>query len=1251
MHRSKRKRNLIIFSLVGVLLCMAIGYAAFQTQLKVTGTTKVTSNWDIEITNVTSGTPTGSAENAVAPSFDKLWASMEANLYDKGDAMEYDVTIENKGTLDAKLNDIITNLDNSNNEAVIISFSGYTKGEILKAKNTKVVHVKIEYNPEYEGGETSSEVEINFDYGQNNNEENNPDNQYLLTYDCVTNGGNDCSNNNEYLISGSSVDLTKTGTKEGWNFVGWNTDKDAEVGLESYQMPASNTTLYAIYSKTLKTTYEKGDNIKNIGKNEDTCNIYNNETSCEIILPEITATDESAKVGWYDGNNKVGNPNDKYTITNDITLRAEAEFEPIIQRWMTEATTDFHAEEYRINIITARFLDNKDVPEGAISWDVSEAKDGSVMAWVIPDETDSTKYHLYIGGDGGVIANQYSSYLFRNFTNLQQITFGDNFDTSNTINTNYMFAGCNNLISVDVNNFDTSQVTNMNSMFYNCSQLTALDVSNFNTSKVTNMMYMFYGCSHLTTLDVSNFNTSKATSMNYMFYNCSSLTKLVLCNWDTSKVTGMNSMFYNTSSLKSIYVGPNWTTENATTTSMFNGSGVSSVTQSNNCEIDSEDMSLSISTTSTTNSITVVANATADSGIAKYEYSKDGGKTWETSANNTYTFTGLTTATAYDIKVRVTSNIGKTLEKGIGVDITNNVVTTGDGLYEDEYENGRYVYKGKSPNNYISFNNELWRILSVESDGSLKIIRNNYIGDMTFDTTGGTHGNNNWDRPADIKTYLNNDYFSTITTNKEQVASHTWSIGKVENANTDLAGQINDENSVKSEKANIGLITASEYLRANTNKTQCGNLSLNNTNRSICKNTNWIYSLISSSNFLWTISPSTSSDDSVVSIYALITYAGYINNNYASNSYGVLPAIYLTQQTKIIGGEGSQTNPYLIDNGISTSTLEKPTFKETKTDNGKTVTINYPSGCGRTLTCTYQKDNGSVVNVKNSTVDVEFTADGSLVANVSDETNSVSSSYTVEIIATAVDTITELVSTNPDELYTDENGNIRYYGSKPNNYVSFNNELWRIIGVIDGKIKIIRNESIGDIAWDSDENNNWDTSSLKSYLNKNYYNIIESTSKEMISTETYYLGGPNDDNFEILTANGYYNAERSSNVPTGHPTSTTQNIGLLYPSDYGYASGEKCLSTALYNFSNNTNGCPYNNYLYNSDNEILDIVYWLQTPLTSNHYNATLLELNGTVNGTVVYSAYEVRPVTYLKTTVKIIGGNGTESNPFKLEN
>ena len=95
----------------------------------------------------------------------------------------------------------------------------------------------------------------------------------------------------------------------------------------------------------------------------------------------------------------------------------------------------------------------------------------------------------------------------------------------------------------------------------------------------------------------------------------------------------------------------------------------------------------------------------------------------------------------------------------------------------------------------------------------------------------------------------------------------------------------------------------------------------------------------------------------------------------------------------------------------------------------------------------------------------------------------------------ALDVIEDLVSTNTNELYKDEHGDIRYYGKTPNNYVSFNNELWRIIGVIDGKIKIIRNESIGEYAWASNGSNNWDNASLKSYLNGDYYNSINETYK------------------------------------------------------------------------------------------------------------------------------------------------------------
>ena len=87
----------------------------------------------------------------------------------------------------------------------------------------------------------------------------------------------------------------------------------------------------------------------------------------------------------------------------------------------------------------------------------------------------------------------------------------------------------------------------------------------------------------------------------------------------------------------------------------------------------------------------------------------------------------------------------------------------GDGLYADTYEEGRYFYKGANPNNYITFSGETWRIISVENDGTIKIMRNRSIGDRAFDTTGGTYGSHNWARPADLNTYLNGEYLEGLS--------------------------------------------------------------------------------------------------------------------------------------------------------------------------------------------------------------------------------------------------------------------------------------------------------------------------------------------------------------------------------------------------------------------------------------------------------------------------------------------------------
>ena len=234
------------------------------------------------------------------------------------------------------------------------------------------------------------------------------------------------------------------------------------------------------------------------------------------------------------------------------------------------------------------------------------------------------------------------------------------------------------------------------------------------------------------------------------------------------------------------------------------------------------------------------------------------------------------------------------------------IVESGDGLYAGEYESGKYIYKGTNPNNYITFNNETWRIISVEADGTIKIMRNESIGDRAFDS-----GNSNAWETSDIKTYLNDTYLPTITTNQDKIVSHTWSIGGVTYGNRDLADQINDENGIQSQNVSVGMITASEYLRANTNTEQCGNLSINNTNYTTCKTTNWMYSIVPSNAYLWTISPLGSTSTSVFDVSAGTSNAGSLSSFHAGNSHGVSPVLYLSSDITLTG-DGSQGNPFQI---------------------------------------------------------------------------------------------------------------------------------------------------------------------------------------------------------------------------------------------------------------------------------------------------------------------------------------------------
>ena len=357
------------------------------------------------------------------------------------------------------------------------------------------------------------------------------------------------------------------------------------------------------------------------------------------------------------------------------------------------------------------------------------------------------------------------------------------------------------------------------------------------------------------------------------------------------------------------------------------------------------------------------------------------------------------------------------------------------------------------------------------------------------------------------------------------------------------------------------------------------------------------------------------------------------------------------------------------------------------------------------------------------------------LGNISNESLSISVDCTASLKEelTAVETITKLYTnasktpvTNNGKDYntapsvslmndrlggttTDlDGGNIRYYGASPNNYIYFNCsdysnqtsstcETWRIIGVFNGKLKLIRNESIGDYSWDNKNTstgaetnygkNDWTTARLMKLLNPSdyykvdsndnnlgqslYYNgasgkcysdqnnatvdcdftstgIKNDETRNMIAETTYNLGGWTDSK---IYPNEIYGYERGTTVYTGRPPTWTGKIALAYPSDYGYATDlNQCKDKTLYDYNNST--CTSNNWMKAIITNNGSNSGWLLTPYCSTSSNVWYVYPVGNVYfNYTVYSAFGGVPVLYLSSELGIEAGagDGSSSNPYKL--
>ena len=191
-----------------------------------------------------------------------------------------------------------------------------------------------------------------------------------------------------------------------------------------------------------------------------------------------------------------------------------------------------------------------DMPaEGA--WDVSEAKDGSVMAWTVKN---GQYYDLFLAADGPIYAPQDCSRMFFGYRHTTSFRFQGVFHTETATDMNGMFKFCHDLPELDLSEFDTSHVRDMGLMFNSDWTLTSLDLSGFDTSRVTNLYGMFYNCGGLVSLNLDSFNTAGVTDFRLMFTYCEKLHDVTFSGFSTGSAVNMREMFSDCAALETLDV-------------------------------------------------------------------------------------------------------------------------------------------------------------------------------------------------------------------------------------------------------------------------------------------------------------------------------------------------------------------------------------------------------------------------------------------------------------------------------------------------------------------------------------------------------------------------------------------------------------------------------------------------------------------------------------------------------------------------
>ena len=415
------------------------------------------------------------------------------------------------------------------------------------------------------------------------------------------------------------------------------------------------------------------------------------------------------------------------------------------------------------------------------------------------------------------------------------------------------------------------------------------------------------------------------------------------------------------------------------------------------------------------------------------------------------------------------------------------------------------------------------------------------------------------------------------------------------------------------------------------------------------------------------------------------TNNGTVSYGVAYNNSNIEVKVYSDSKDKVTGTIGANDNKYV------------KLHLKNKTSSNTTVEITAVMG--------YENGGDLIVPSDSTLVTGTYTAPISLAKYITNlYTNASKSTVTNNSItynyATSESLMNDRLGGTTSSL---DGGNIRYYGASPKNYVYFNCEtypstnceLWRIIGVFDGKIKLMRNESIGNYSWDTSASsvnsgygvNEWSQADLMKLLNPGhesesvggslYYNSKSGTcyngqnnatiscdftstgikneiTKKMIANFTWNFGMYSDSS--DLYSNQIYVKERGTNVfanPSDGITRTSTwngKIALPHPSDYGYATDFLKCTDNIFDVDETDKtfyNCGANDWMLRVGGTTN---YWLLVPNNYHESGVNLAYVSGyLINATKAFYAYGIIPTLYLKDQI-LHSGDGSQSNPYQLK-